>query len=334
MEQAGDGDLPRRLESTAIDLARAAGVVLREHFSKAIDVEYKDEAERDPVSTVDKASQELLSAEIARRWPGHGILGEEILDGGQGDDDAPAPDVVWVLDPLDGTKNYLAGLPVYAASVGVLHRGAPVAGAIYAPWPGKEDGVVFHASRGGGAYVEDDPISVFQAEEPSAKRLATLPAYFTSTHRFLKPMRGRLGEIRNTGSIAYDMALVASGVLQYTYSHGPRLWDAAGGATIVMEAGGAMMRGRQARGALPFTTTTRWQRLESFLPRWESGKTTMGELRRWSAPLVTGSPGVIRYVTANVRRRSGIPRRLAGAGRRALARRRRRRGDSDKREDA
>ncbi len=325
MQQAVTDDLPRSLESVAIELARGAGAVLKEHFAKSLHVEYKDEAKSDPVSTADKASQELLSRAISERFPDHGILGEESLDDDE-DEGSPAPDIVWVLDPLDGTKNYLGGMPVYAASVGVLHRGAPLAGAVHVPWPGKVDGVVYHASKGGGAHVDGDPISVFDADKPSARELVTLPPYFTSTHRFLKPLQGRVGEIRNTGSIAYDMALVASGVLQYTYANGPRLWDVAGGAILVTEGGGAMMRGWPARGALPLTMKTQWQPVDSFLPDWKSGVTTMGDLRRWSAPLVTGGPGVVRYVTSNLRLRSGIRRRVGRTVRRLTAPVRRKRG--------
>ena len=131
MQQAVTDDLPRSLESVAIELARGAGAVLKEHFAKSLHVEYKDEAKSDPVSTADKASQELLSRAISERFPDHGILGEESL-GDDEDEGSPAPDIVWVLDPLDGTKNYLGGMPVYAASVGVLHRGFTGV----RPWPG------------------------------------------------------------------------------------------------------------------------------------------------------------------------------------------------------
>ncbi|HCH10345.1 MAG TPA: inositol monophosphatase, partial [Dehalococcoidia bacterium] len=70
------------------------------------------------------------------------------------------PDFLWVLDPLDGTKNFLHGLPVYACSVGVLYKGAPVAGAVFVPWPVEGGGIVFHAHKGGGAFADSEMISV------------------------------------------------------------------------------------------------------------------------------------------------------------------------------
>ena len=157
-------------------------------------------------------------------------------------------------------------------------------------------------------------------DEPTNRALATLPTYFPSAYRFMKPMRSRAGELRNTGSIAFDLAMVANGVLQYTFVSG-RLWDVAAGVILVAEGGGSVMMGRQTPRLLPLTSTTRWRTEESLVPAWKSGETTMGELRRWSAPLVAGSPGVIRYVTSNIRPRLRLRRRLSRAARRLVPRR-------------
>ena len=123
--------LARELEETAVLLARGAGEILSAYFGVQILVEYKDEHQRDPVTEVDKKAQEYLVKEITERFPDHGILGEEDAD----DSESPAPDFLWVLDPLDGTTNFLNGLPVYACSVGLLYRGRPLVGALYLPWP-------------------------------------------------------------------------------------------------------------------------------------------------------------------------------------------------------
>ena len=98
------------------------------------------------MTSVDKASQEYLSSEIAKRFPGHGILGEEGAN--DAESDTPAPDFVWALDPLDGTTNFLNGLPLYASSIGVIHRGVPVAGALFIPWPNSRGGFVLHSQPG------------------------------------------------------------------------------------------------------------------------------------------------------------------------------------------
>ena len=247
MTQPPDDTLLEEIEVLATNLAREAGAMLAAYFGRPLEVEYKDDKERDPVTAVDKESQEFIARGVAERFPDHGLLGEE----GEEDSD-PAPEFVWVVDPLDGTRNFICGLPVYACSIGVMHRGVPVAGAIFTPWPDQEDGgVVLHARRGGGAYLEGDAISVFQADEPKRNWLAALPGSFGAMYRFGKPMRGKVGEVRVAGSIAYELAMTARGVLQYSVTTGPRLWDVVAGAVLVTGGG-------RASDALAATTRAPW----------------------------------------------------------------------------
>ena len=169
-------------------MARDFGQMLMQYFGTNLDVQYKDEKESDPVTNVDKEVQTDLVRAISEGYPGHGVVGEE------DEDDEPAPDYVWVLDPLDGTKNFINGLPVFASSIGILHRGVPVAGAIYVPWPGSLDGLVVHARKCGGAYANDEPVTVLDGPEPEGNRLIALPASFSRAFRFGAPMRGKAGE--------------------------------------------------------------------------------------------------------------------------------------------
>lgn len=299
LPQPPDGALLAEIGAYAVEIARGAGAILGRHFGSSLNIEYKDKNQSDPVTNADKESQDFLRRAILERFPGHGVLGEEDKE-----DESPAPDFVWVLDPLDGTKNFLSGLPLYACSVGVLYRGAPVAGAVFIPWPADGGGAVLHARRGGGAFMDDQPISVLRAEEPRGNALVTLPGGLGAMFRFDKPMRGKVGEVRMTGSIAYELVMVARGVTQYTITTAPALWDAAGGVMVVMEAGGLVMRGRRVKKLLGLTSAIEWQPLESFIPNWQSGKTTLKDLRQWRAPLYLGSPGVVRYVASNTRSRA------------------------------
>ena len=124
MHQPLDDALLAKIEAHATDMARGAGAILNSYFGKSLNVQYKDENKRDPVTNADVEAQEFLIQAIADRFPDHSILGEE----DQVQDDSPARDFVWVLDPLDGTKNFMAGLPVYASSIGVMHLGVPYCG--------------------------------------------------------------------------------------------------------------------------------------------------------------------------------------------------------------
>ena len=252
-----------------------------------------------PVTSADKASESYLCEAISHRFPGHGILSEE----GTEEVDTVVPELLWVLDPLDGTTNFVNGLPIYAVSIGVLHRGRPLAGAIFIPWPGEEGGLVLHARKGAGARLGNDPLTLPQSDGPTGNRLVALPASFGAQFRVRKGLRRRVGEPRVTGSIAYEMALTACGVLQYSVIGGPRLWDVAAGALIVMESGGAVLLRSRAR--------PHWEPLTCLGPSWDGRTPTFKEMRGWVSPLIAGGNEVAASVAANLVGRSSLSRRIA-----------------------
>ena len=277
----------------ATQLARGAGEILLDHFGRRMTVEYKDEAQRDPVTSADKTCQEFLSKEIAKKFPEHGILGEEGSD--EADADTAAPDFVWVLDPLDGTTNFLNGLPLYASSIGVLHRGRPLAGALFLPWPKAGGGFVLHCRRGSGCFADDEPVSVYESDEPGSNRLVGLPGSFMQMAGLSSKFHGNAGEMRITGSIAYELAMTACGVMQYSIIGAPRMWDMLAGALAVMEAKGTVMT--------RLGGEKRWHPLESLVPDWETRQPSLKELRNWVAPLVAGNRQVAPLIAESIRPR-------------------------------
>ncbi|MGH2603431.1 MAG: inositol monophosphatase family protein, partial [Dehalococcoidia bacterium] len=122
-----DAALFAEIEEAASGWAHEAGQLLLARFRTALTVEYKSKGRQDPVTEADRESERFLHQAIHARFPEHGVLGEEGAEAAQG-----AP-FVWVLDPLDGTTNYINGLPLWCVSVGVLWRGRPVAAAIFTP---------------------------------------------------------------------------------------------------------------------------------------------------------------------------------------------------------
>ena len=297
-----DDVLACEIEAAAVEMAQGAGEILAAHFGRKISIEYKDKEERDPVTEVDKACQDYLVGEINRRFPDHSILGEEQSEEeakkakeDSGATDPPCGDFLWVLDPLDGTTNFLNGLPVYAVSVGVLHKGRPLAGALFIPWPKPGGGFVLHCRQGGGCFAGEDPVEVYKSDEPVNNRLAGLPGHFSYFTKYGKGLRGKSGEPRTTGSIAYELAMTACGVMQYAVFGAPRMWDMAAGTLAVMEAGGTVMtRSPKEKG---------WHVMESFVPTWQEKPPTLKELRRWVAPLVVGNNKVAPLLAANLRSR-------------------------------
>ena len=282
------------IEACAVDAVRRAGRLLTQRFGTALEVKFKDKDETDPVTDVDNESQAIIQHAVSRQFPGHLFVGEE----DEGGDEELVPDFVWVVDPLDGTKNFLNGLPVYACSVGVLFRGIPVVAAIHVPWPGKIDGILFHARKGAGTYCESEPVVICDVGEPGLARLTTLPGMFRNVFSVKKPLHGKLGEVRNTGSIAYDLAMTARGVLQYTVAGNPRIWDIAAGVLLVQEAGGTVM---VASGFGSGGGSIDWRPMGEIMPSLRSGQTTVADLKRWSEPVIFGSSKLVDFVTRNLK---------------------------------
>ena len=305
------------IEAAAVEFARGAGALLSGHFGNVISVEYKDKARQDPVTAADKETQAYLEEQIARRFPAHDILGEEddsARNRASADGDRTVADFLWVLDPLDGTTNFMNGLPVYASSIGVLHRGRPLVGAVYIPWPTDSGaGVVVHGRTGGGAYVDREPVSVYQTEKPRGDRLIGLPGSFGASTRVGKGLKGQpLGQPRVTGSIAYELAMTAMGVMQFAIIGAPRMWDMLGGALAVQEAGGTVMTRLPGR--------KQWHPMDSLVPTWDEKPPTMDELRKWVAPLVAANPTLAPLIAHNLHQRRRPLRRVARVVKRALGR--------------
>lgn len=194
----------------------------------------------DPVTVVDTETERLLRDRLAQLRPGDPILGEE----GGGPTDAaatPAGSVTWVLDPIDGTVNFVYGVPAYAVSVGVQVNGESVAGAVADVVGGR----VYSAATGLGAHVTDghgtQPLQCSTVEDVSMALLGTGFGYSRQRRAAQAALLARMlpvvRDVRRIGSAALDLCMVASGRLDAYYEHGLKVWDRAAGGLIAAEAG-------------------------------------------------------------------------------------------------
>lgn len=190
----------------------------------------------DPVTIVDTETEQLVRRRLAELRPGEPILGEE-----EGGAEAAAGAVRWVVDPIDGTVNFVYGIPAYAVSIAAQIDGVSVAGAVADVCSGE----VYSAAAGGGAHVlargERRPLRCSAASDLSMTLLGTGFGY--DPHRraiqaeLAAGMLPLVRDIRRIGSAALDLCLVASGRLDAHYEHGLNVWDWAAGALIAAEAG-------------------------------------------------------------------------------------------------
>ena len=287
------------LEASAIGLAQGAGKILSQYIAGNTEVSYKGKGETDPVTEADLRVEEYLREEITREFPEHGIVSEENTENTQHD-----ADFKWVLDPIDGTANFAAGVPFYAISIGLLHTGVPVVSSLFLPNTFAGNGV-YHARLGSGAFADETPLKVAESPRPQPTGLVGMPAGFARSLSFRRERGRGLGDVRVMGSIACEMVMVAGGLLQYSLIGAPRIWDVAAGVLLIKVAGGQILERKSGE----------WIPLQEFTaPPQRPNETPSQALRRWGSPLLLGPPAMLAYLAPRIRFRrrlsSYLPRRI------------------------
>ncbi len=214
--------------------ARAAGALLLDRFQRPATGVDRKSSETDMVSDADRDAEALIRRMILEQRPGDGLLGEE------GADVAGDSGLQWVVDPLDGTTNYLYGLPIWSVSVACEDADGGLVGVVFDPCRGE----LFAAERGRGATLNGRPIVVSQQDDLSRALIGTGFAYRAPTRarqaRMLVEVLPHVRDIRRGGSAALDLAWVACGRLDGYFELGTHHWDRAAGVVLVAEAGGVV----------------------------------------------------------------------------------------------
>ena len=218
--------------NVAVRAARSAGNIIVRHIDRLDRIQIETKGENDFVSDVDRMAEDEIRAVLGQAYPEHAIIGEE--RGGAED-----ADYVWLVDPLDGTLNYLRGFPQFAVSIALKYRGALEAGVIYDPVRQE----LWTAKRGGGCTFEGRRMRLQPRPGLDNALLGTgFPLRLRDYHDAYLGMFGdifrRAGDIRRAGSAALDLAYVACGRLDGFWEIGLKPWDMAAGALMIREAGG------------------------------------------------------------------------------------------------
>ena len=221
------------LLTIAVLAARRAGEVIARSIPRLESLEVTAKSRNDFVSEVDVAAEREIIAIIRRHYPEHAILAEE--SGATGDNET-----VWIIDPLDGTTNFLHGFPVFAVSITAQVRGRLEVATIYDPMRQE----LFTATRGAGAQLENRRIRVTRQRSLDGALIATgFPfkenaPYADAYLAMLKNIMGRAAGIRRPGAAALDLAYVAAGRVDGFWEMGLQPWDTAAGTLMILEAGG------------------------------------------------------------------------------------------------
>lgn len=229
----------------AIQMAKAAGHMIRERRGKELTVKEK-QSHYDYVTEVDRTSERLIREQIAATFPDHQVLGEEeASDRPREADDllarASSQEYMWIVDPLDGTVNFVQGLPGFTVSIALAHYGEIVVGVIYDP----SSDELFWAEKNKGAFLNDVSMSVSEAKYLKDSMLgaglpAILPEGRQTVSRHINTLSNECLNIRMFGSGAIHLAYVAAGRFAGSWEMGLSVWDIAAGALLIQEAGGVI----------------------------------------------------------------------------------------------
>jgi myo-inositol-1(or 4)-monophosphatase len=211
----------------AIDGAIAAGKILQGYFRDG-GYQIDSKGKNNPVTTADFEADSKLKQILRDAFPSYGWLSEETVD----NDDRLACERVWIVDPLDGTKEFIKGIPEFVVAIALAERGVPVMGVSYNPIKNE----LFSGIRGAGCFLDGKPVTVSTV---SALEHSTILASRSETARGdWKAYEGRV-KVRAIGSVAYKLALVAAGQADATFTLTPKSeWDIASGVALIVAAGG------------------------------------------------------------------------------------------------
>jgi myo-inositol-1(or 4)-monophosphatase len=222
------------LMNVMVQAAYKAGKSLVRDFGEVENLQVSVKGPGDFVSQADKKAEKIIFQELSRARPGYGFLMEE---GGEiiGDDDQHR----WIIDPLDGTTNFLHGIPLFAVSIGLERQGVLVAGLVLNPVMDE----LYTAERGNGAFMNDRRLRVAGRKDLHESVIGTgVPHIGRGDHgRYLRQMAQMMPEVagvRRLGAAALDLAYVAAGRLDGFWEEDLKPWDIAAGALLIREAGG------------------------------------------------------------------------------------------------
>ncbi|MBU1235264.1 MAG: inositol monophosphatase [Gammaproteobacteria bacterium] len=218
----------------AIKAARRAGQIINRASLDIGQLQVSTKQQNDYVTEVDKAAESAIIDILRETYPKHAILAEETGRSGQEDSEYQ-----WIIDPLDGTTNFIHGFPQYAVSIAQVHKGTLAHAVVYDPSRNE----LFTASKGAGAFLNDKRIRVSKRTKLDEALLGTGFPYRMFDHvdaylAIFKEMTKRTAGVRRPGAASLDLAYVACGRLDGFWEFGLSPWDMAAGALLISEAGG------------------------------------------------------------------------------------------------
>lgn len=223
--------------AVAVNTASKTGEWIKSKVGQYRNLQFK-QSSIDLVTEVDRGAEQMIRGLISTHFPEHGFLGEEGTAGALSVEEAMEQEYVWIVDPVDGTTNFVHGFPFFGVSIALAHKGEVIVGVVYDPTRDE----MFVAEKGKGAYLHGNRMRVSQEKQLGDSLLACgFPANSEASARNMagiQLVQPKVRSIRMVGAAALHLAYVAAGRLSGYWEHGLHLWDLAAGALLVSESGG------------------------------------------------------------------------------------------------
>ena len=215
---------------SAIDAAKEAGSIIMKYYKSKYEI--RDKSYHNPVTTADHAADTYLKSKLTKDYPEYGWLSEETVDTKSRLD----KDRTWVVDPLDGTKEFIEGVNHFVVSVALVEKGKPIVGVLYNPATDE----LFNAAKGDGAFLNGERLSC--STKTDFKKMVILNSRSETRNRLWEPYASDFQEQRPIGSVAYKLGLTSAAKADIFASLRPKNeWDICAGHCILREAGGEMV---------------------------------------------------------------------------------------------
>ena len=231
----------KEYENFCVKISKIAGNYVLNNFEGNFEIFSKDK-KNNLVTEIDHNTQKIIIKNIKESYPQHIIVGEE--------DNIKSiqktSEYIWVIDPIDGTTNFVNGIPNFAISIALLKDYEPIAGTIWIPWPNDEKSLIFSSSKNNGSSLGDLKLDLNKyknsnLEEGSVSSYSSFSTLIGNKDRNIKPWNKIIkGEKRVIGTVAYEMALVAKGVIKFGLFGPASIWDFGAGLLLIKEAGGVI----------------------------------------------------------------------------------------------
>ncbi|MFL2665195.1 MAG: inositol monophosphatase family protein [Dehalococcoidia bacterium] len=286
-----DKSFTKKLKNVLLEASNAASEFVINNFEGDFDVFNKGIIEGENlVTSIDKKSQEIVYEVMIKNFPDHVLLGEEESDYNE----KKTKDWMWIVDPIDGTTNYVNKLSIFAISIAILFKGTPVASSITIPSI-KNKKTIMYAIKDQGTWINNKKININHSfDVPKKGILSVTPKWLKNKFTLSDKLIGNLGEIRNIGSTCYELFLVANNQMQYAISGYAHTWDFAAGILLIKEAGGSVMKYSEKEN--------KFINFEGWSKGYLNDEETYSSMQNWKGLILSGNKKIVNHISNNIKK--------------------------------